>query len=102
MDLTKMDDAAAELEAKVASQVLETFAAAPAAAQAAAGANMGYMTSAAMIAMFAQLANAIRELNQRTKDHASLIKDTAQAARNHDDRLVDRTFNTSTIFPAGS
>lgn len=102
MDLTKMEDAASELDAKVASQVLETFSAAPAAAQAAAGANMGYMTSAAMIATFAELAKAIAELTKRTKDHANLIRTTAETARAHDDGLENRTFNTSTIFPAGS
>jgi hypothetical protein len=101
IDLTKMDDAANEIGSRVASSVLEAFAAAPAAAQAAAGANVSYMTSAAMIAMFADIAMAIKQLNTHTSEHAELLRNTAQLMRDRDTRMATDTFSATTIFTTG-
>jgi gamma-glutamyl phosphate reductase len=101
MDLTKVDDAANEMGTKVAGQVLESFASAPMAAQAAAGMNATYLTSAAMVAMFAEIAMAIKQLNEHTSEHAELLRSTAQLMRDRDTRMATETFSTSTIFPNG-
>lgn len=101
MDLTKMDDAANEIGSTIASGVLNAFAAAPAAAQAAAGANVSYMTSAAMIAMFADIAKAIKQINAHTSEHAELLRNTAQLMRDRDNSMAANTFSAATIFPTG-
>ena len=101
IDLTKMDDAANEIGSVIASGVLNAFAAAPAAAQAAAGANASYLTSAAMIAMFADIAKAIKQINAHTSEHAELLRNTAQLVREGDNRMATDTFSATTIFPSG-
>ncbi len=101
MDLTKVDDAANQIGSRVAGQVLESFASAPMAAQAAAGMNAGHMTSVAMVAMFAQIATAIQQLNSHTTEHAELLRSTAQIMRDRDTGMATNTFSASTIFPNG-
>ena len=101
MDLTKVDDAANEIGSKISGSVLDSFASAPAAAQAAAGMNATYLTSAAMVGMFAQIATAIKQLNEHTSEHAELLRSTAQLMRDRDNRMATETFNASTIFPNG-
>jgi hypothetical protein len=101
MDLTKVDDAANAIGSQVSSAVLQSFASAPAAAQAAAGMNATYMTSAAMVAMFAEIAMAIKQLTEHTNEHADLLRSTAQLHRERDTQMATGTFNTSTIFPNG-
>ena len=101
MDLTKVDDAANEIGSKVAGSVLDSFASAPMAASAAAGMNVSYMTSAAMVAMFAEIASAIKKLNEHTNEHADMLRASAQIMRERDNRMATETFSTSTIFPNG-
>ena len=101
MDLTKVDDAAKAIGSQVSAKVLESFASAPMAAQAAAGMNATYMTSAAMVAMFADIAMAVKQLTEHTNEHAELLRSTAQIMRDRDTRMATETFSAQTIFPNG-
>jgi hypothetical protein len=99
MDYVKMEEAAAELKNRVASMVTQTFAAAPAAASAAAGSNMNYAFSPALIAAFAQIATAIKKLTDHATEHANLIENSAKAIREQDEQRALREFNAATTFP---
>jgi hypothetical protein len=99
MDYAALDQAAADLDKRVSSMVTQAFAAAPAAASAAAGANMNYMTSLALVASFAQIASAIKTLTDRAKEHSKLIETSAQAIKADDAARAAKEFNVDTTFP---
>jgi hypothetical protein len=99
MNYTQMQDAASQLRSRVSGLVTQSFAAAPAAASAAAGANMNYMTSLALVASFAQIASAIKTLTDQAKEHADLIESTAQAVKTDDNKRAAKDFNVDTTFP---
>lgn len=101
MDLTKVDEAANQIGGQVAGDVLNAFCSAPAMAQAAAGMNAGHMTSMAMVAMFAQIFTAVKQLNEHTTEHADLLRQTAQIMRDRDTSLATNTFSAQTIFTEG-
>jgi len=98
MDYRKMAEAGAEMDSRVSDMVVQSFAAAPAAAQAAAGANMNYMTSLALVAAFGQIASAIKTLTQETKEHSKLIKTSAEAVELDDAKRAAKDFNVDTTF----
>ncbi|HZM84581.1 MAG TPA: hypothetical protein VFC19_53350 [Candidatus Limnocylindrales bacterium] len=98
MDYTKMEEAAAELKNRVSGMVTQSFAAAPAAAQAAAGANMNYMTGLALVAAFAQMASAIKTLTEEANEHSKLIETSAQAVKMDDAKRATKDFNVDTTF----
>jgi len=96
---TDMEDKAAEMRSRVAGMVTQSFAAAPAAAKAVAGANRTYMSSLAMMANFAQIALAVKKLFDRTDEHANLIQTTSQQVQQSDAQRAVRSFDANTILP---
>lgn len=99
MNYRQMQDAALQLRNRVSGMVTQSFAAAPGAASAAAGANMNYMTSLALVASFAQIASAIKTLTDRANEHANLIETTAQSIKTEDAARAAKDFNVDTTFP---
>jgi hypothetical protein len=95
----EMEDKAAEMRSRVAGMVTQSFASAPAAAQAVAGANRTYMSSLAMMANFAQTALAIKKLFDRTGEHADLIQTTSQQVQQSDAQRALQSFNADAILP---
>ncbi|HEX6683110.1 MAG TPA: hypothetical protein VF062_09960 [Candidatus Limnocylindrales bacterium] len=99
MDFKTLEERSDELNNRVSGLVTKAFAAAPAAAQAAAGANMNYMTAAAVLASFGQMAVAIKQLTAHTQEHAKLLKTTAEQVRGRDAEVAARDFSADTILP---
>jgi hypothetical protein len=99
MNYAEVQRAAIEMRSKVSGMVTQSFAAAPAAASAAAGANMNYMTSLALVASFAQIASAIKTLTDRANDHSKLLETSAQAVQEDDIKRANKDFNVDTTFP---
>ena len=94
-----MENRAAELRSRVGNMVTQSFAAAPAAAKAVAGANRTYMSSLAMMANFAQIALAVKKLFDRTDEHANLMQSTSQQVQQADVQRAARSFDANTIMP---
>lgn len=94
-----MEDKGAELRSRVGNMVTQSFAAAPAAARAVAGANRTYLSTLAMMANFAQTALAIKKLFDRTDEHAKLIETTSQGVQQADAQRALRSFDANTILP---
>lgn len=99
MNHLEMQAAAAELKNRVANMVAQSFARAPSAASAAAGANMNYAFSLATVAHFAQVALAIKKLVDQATEHANLIDTTSRQAQEQDALRAAREFNVATTFP---
>jgi alkanesulfonate monooxygenase SsuD/methylene tetrahydromethanopterin reductase-like flavin-dependent oxidoreductase (luciferase family) len=89
-DYTKVEDAEAQLRSRVAGQVQNVFSGGQSAAQIAATLNGGYLTTPAMLAMFAQIASAIERLTQYTSEHADLLRTASQRLRLNDDHIVTK------------
>ncbi len=99
INYTDMEDRAAEMRSRVAGMVTQSFAAAPAAARAVAGANRTYLSTLVMMANFAQTALAIKKLFDRTDEHANLIQTTSQQVQLSDAQRAQRSFDANTILP---
>jgi hypothetical protein len=99
IDPSVLTDRAAQMNNHVCGMVTQSFAGAPAAAQAVAGANRSYLTSLAMMASFAQIAMAVKKLFDRTTEHASLMETTAQQVHNSDVERARRSFNAEALIP---
>jgi hypothetical protein len=77
---TNAVQAAANRVTQIARMVLDSFTHAPGAASSAAGANTGYMTSVALMALVGtQLASAFNQLFTETGTQASLLQQSATA-----------------------
>jgi hypothetical protein len=99
MDFPALQQAAEEMKNRVTQLVTQSFASAPAAAQAVAGANMNYNLSLAMVAHFAEAAMAIKKLVDDITEHANLISSSAQQVQEQDALRAAREFNVATTFP---
>lgn len=87
-DFANVEDAEAQLRSRVAGQVNSTFSGGQSAASIAAALNGGYLTTPALVAMFAQIASAIDQLTQHTTEHADLLRATSQRLRQNDETIA--------------
>src|SRR5262245_43933056 len=94
-----MEDRAAEMRSRVAGMVTQSFASAPAAAKAVAGANRTYTSSLATMAHFAQIALGIKKLFEGIGQHGTLSATTSQQVGQTDAQRAQRSFDANAILP---
>ena len=99
MVYTDLESKSAEMRIRVANMVTQSFAAAPGAAKAVAGANRTYYSTLMMMANFLQTAIAIKDLTKQAGEHGKLMETTSQSVQQSDDMRARKEFNADTLLP---